>query len=196
MTVVAGLVLAGRTVSAESPSNWEVGAHGTGQVNPSDTGQPTFGAGFSLTALRAISPSGQIGARIDALWMLPDDDSYEYDATELDVVFVGRHRFTAPGGFDLHGELGAGVARYAGKVDIPMPPPPEMCWGCGRYGDSTIRPIIQGALTGEWPLGGALHLQAGARTSLLVIAADHTDSHNFLPAPLALRLDLGLGTRF
>jgi hypothetical protein len=192
---LAPLCLAATGARSEARPSWETAAAATAQYNPgaSDEGAATLGAGISARLLRAVGFTGSVGLQFDAIWLIPGNHTIEFDARQLDLLLVGRTRLVSRPSWSLSVEAAAGVAQYTGMVDIPETPG---CFGCGRYGDTTYRPNLQAALGAALRLTPALFVTTGIRASLVVLRAEATDTHNFLPPSLALRFELGLGAHF
>ncbi len=195
VVALPAFLLMAPAVRAEPRPAWEVDAVGTAQYNPGADAERAarFGAGFAVRLLRAVGTNGQLGLHVEAIWLIPDDETREFDAQQQDALFMGRLRIVNRPTWALHGQAGVGVSRYQGMVDIPETPG---CFGCGRYGDTTYRPALQAGVNADVALGRDLFLSAGVRAALVLIRAEVTDVHNFLPPSLALRVDLGLAMRF
>lgn len=186
--LLAGLFVASAAVGANADDRWEVGVGAEVQLNPGapDNGSATVALGGSVQALRAVSERTSLGVRLEVLRLFPHAETYEYDARQHDLVFALRHGRPRPDrptpGFDL----GIGMSRYAGSVDIPVVPG---CWGCGRYSGVTYRPTLQVGGDVDVPIGCGWAIRPRARATVMLIRGTSTDVHNFLPGGLGFRVD-------
>ena len=186
VAALASLVAAS-PAEAEAPDRWQLAASGVGQY---DIGS-RYGGGVAAELVGGAEGARRFGVRVETVWIAPHGD--EFDAWQIDALFVARGPVTHRPAFSLDLEGGVGVTRYAGEVDIPVVPD---CWGCGRYGGAEVRPMFSFGLDSTTLLGRGLSLRVGCRAQVVPVLAGATDVHNFLPAPLALALDVGIGSRF
>lgn len=185
--VLAGL-LVGAT-AARADERWAVGVGGEVQLNPRapDDGSSTVAVGGSVQVLRAVGARTWLGVRLEVLRLFPHAETHEDDTTQQDLVVAlrrGRPRADRPTlGFDV----GLGVTRYAGRVDIPEEPG---CVGCGRYRGVTYRPTVQAGLDVDVPLGGGWAMAPRARAVVTPVRAEKLDVYNFVPGAIGVRFDV------
>ena len=186
--LLAGLFVASAAAGANADDRWEVGVGAEVQLNPGapDNGSATVAVGGSVQALRAVSERTSLGVRLEVLRLFPHAETYEYDARQQDLVFALRHGRTRPNRLTVGFDVGLGVSRYAGSVDIPEEPG---CFGCGRYSGVTYRPVAQVGVDVDVPIGGGWAIRPRARATVMLIRGTSTDVHNFLPGGLGFRFD-------
>jgi len=143
------------------------------------------GLGFALHLLKDRGSSSALGLGLEQTW-LSRSDSPELGVRQLDLQALAR--FGRPFAF----ELGAGLAFYHGRVDIPEM---EGCFGCGKYSDTTLAPLVRGGVVWSQPIGHQLVLEVGVRLIVTHVLLTKTDVHNFNPQPLTFQGGLGVSRR-
>lgn len=178
MRIAVVLVILGLAGTARADERaWRLGAAGVSRFDPSGDG----GFGIAVQGLRQRGDNA-FGVLLEHTWLRPADDSPEYGIRQLDVLGVARL------GAPVSLELGAGLAVYHGRVDIPERPG---CFGCGRYGGSSVAPVGRLGVVWSRELGRGVAIEVGARVVGTLVVMTVTDRHNFNPQPLTIQGSVG-----
>lgn len=167
----------------------EIGVHATYHFSPTlnGTDYPTSGAGVGIKALHAFGEVYSLGLQAENLWLY---NPQEFDVTQQDFLVLNRFWLYSDTARALGLELGLGMARYSGMVDIPED---DYCFGCGRYGDTTYQPAVHAGVLVSQQVHRYVLIQTGARLAFAMSFLNQaTDIHNFIPGLLTWNLDAGL----
>lgn len=174
-TIVVLLLLVGTAHGEEL--GWRGGAAGATRFDPSGDG----GFGLALQALRHWEENA-LGVAVEHTWLMPPDDSPEYNVHQFDALAVARL------GKPVSLEVAAGLTYYRGRVDIPEEP---TCFGCGNYSGFSVAPIGRLGVVWSRELGRGVAIEVGARVVATKVVLTFTDTHNFNPQPLTIQSSIG-----
>lgn len=158
----------------------------------------TIGPGWNLKVHYSLHEFFSLGILFENYWLYTERATDEYYVQEHDVqqqhyVVFGRLRLYQ-GAPEINFELGLGLNRYSGMVDIPEE---EYCFGCGKYDGTSYRPTLHTGVFILFPLVDHLFFKCGFRyiLNLNPIIGEATDVHNFISSKMGIGLDVGFAVR-
>jgi hypothetical protein len=160
-------------------------------------GQSPMAVGIGINGTLFLSKIYGLGLAFDNTWYVPRFNAEEFNVLQQDLLIVNRFRLISRRWIEFSIDLSGGITLYKGMVDIPLSADPAMpCWGCGRYGGTTLHPSIQ--MSGNYllPINNYFFLTAAVQLSGNMTFVYATDNHNFIPPFLSMRFFVGLGGRY
>jgi len=200
--LAVALVIAPRPAWGENPAEdtgglvdagLEIGLSGPIHFSPTlnGTDYATAGAGIGLRVMHAFGEVYALGIHAENFWL---HNPSELDVTQQDLLLSNRFWLAASTTRALGLEVGLGITRYSGGVDIPET---AFCYGCGKYDGATVQPALHTGLVVSQQVHRYVLIQTGARLGFAAMFMNMaTDKHDFVPGLFTLNLDSGIAVPF
>ena len=154
----------------------------------------TLGVGCGVTIEISLTEMVSLGFMFENFWLFPDREPEEFNVAEQHLLLQGRIKIPAIKYVELAFDIGFGIGRFEGMVDIPVVRP---CFICGKYYGASynLNTYLGASLT--IPICQIAHAKLGIRTLRNFFRIGMMeDSHSFESESFALLFDLGVGMHF